>query len=660
MNRQRVYKALCIHWDHHPTSEEQHYGEGTNAEQIRHYLRTVQPDVTQYHTIGCTGYASFPSAIAPVVPGLHGDPLQIWAQSCAAEGVPFGCYAASFDCQSPTPVPQWRCVNRAGVVSEHDYCPNGPWTEEFFIPFLLEVMERYHPVHFWLDGVWLPGNRENYCYCSHCQQRFQQQYGRPLPKDPQPEDWIELQEFYEQSLDDAISRIGRAIKGRDPNILLACNYLYFFKDVRKPMAEIDWLSWDALNTPNLHRASFESTYISTAGKPADIMVYEQGIVRWQPELLRRPRTLAQLKTEAGTILAHGGRVNLWHDPQPDGSVPPTKANMASQVAQFVRARQNWCIDNNSVAEVAVLASRLDHYVAPQSQDIAVRAIQQALQEAHIPCDVVHDDLLLNRLVQYQLVILPETHVLNVDTAQWLHQYVMDGGSVLMIAAEPVNGDTRWHEALLGEGITLTPTTTTAGMALLNDEPIQLGHRRYTLTGNWRCVIPYDDGKPWLAELTLGDGHILAITGEAISDYAETHWPPMRNLIAYAAREGIGQLPLVEMSEHPGVELVVNRRANDLFVHLANLTPGISFGASSEVFYDEVPTYKDITLIVRPPHQPSSLTLLPDDIDLVPAVESSECEDPQGHCTLRITIPELTYHVAIRLAGAIGEAANAAS
>ena len=69
--------------------------------------------------------------------------------------------------------------------------------------------------------------------------------------------------------------------------------------------------------------------------------------------------------------------------------------------------------------------------------------------------------------------------------------------------------------------------------------------------NWRCVIPYDDGKPWLAELTLGDGHILAITGEAISDYAETHWPPMRNLIAYAAREGIGQLPLVEMSEQPG-------------------------------------------------------------------------------------------------------------
>ena len=90
------------------------------------------------------------------------------------------------------------------------------------------------------------------------------------------------------------------------------------------------------------------------------------------------------------------------------------------------------------------------------------------------------------------------------------------------------------------------------------------------------------------------------------------------------------------------------------MHLVNLTPGISFGASSEVFYDEVPTYRNINLIIRPPHQPSNLTLLPGDIDLIPSVESSECEDPQGHCTLKITVPELTYHVAIRLADAIGE------
>jgi hypothetical protein len=43
--------------------------------------------------------------------------------------------------------------------------------------------------------------------------------------------------------------------------------------------------------------------------------------------------------------------------------------------------------------------------------------------------------------------------------------------------------------------------------------------------------------------------------------------------------------------------------------------------------------------------------LPAEQDLLDTVESSECQDPEGHCILKITIPELGHHVAIRLAGA---------
>ena len=63
MNRRRVYSAFCVHWDHHAVDAAQHYGAGTDAEQIRHYLHTVKPDVTQYHSLGCYGYANFPSTV---------------------------------------------------------------------------------------------------------------------------------------------------------------------------------------------------------------------------------------------------------------------------------------------------------------------------------------------------------------------------------------------------------------------------------------------------------------------------------------------------------------------------------------------------------------------------------------------------------------------
>ena len=706
----RVYNALCIHWDHHPENAAQQYGKGTDIAQIRRYLQCVKPDATQCHAIGCFGYASYPSDIAPVVPGLIGDPLQKWVEACAKEGVAFGCYAASFDCQSPVSVPQWRCVTSSGAISTQHYCANGPWADEFFIPLLHEIIDRYHPAHFWIDGAWLPPKRDSYCFCDHCQARFTQLYSHRMPIDPTPLEWMELQEFHEQSLDNAISHIARSIRQHDPAILLACNTMYFFKDVRKPMPEtytsrahsdpqgtqghtqarssvqghpqarsvqgqVDWLSWDAINTPNLHRASFESTYISTAGQPADIMIYEQGIVQWKPQLLRRLRTLVQLKTEASTILAHGARVNLWHDPKPDGSIPQTKADIAGKLAAFVRERQSWCIDNSSVAEVVVLASRLDHFVDPQHQDKIVRAMQQLLQEAHIPCDIVHDDGMLNRLVQYHVVILPETTALSLDTAQWLHQYVLDGGCILLIATELTGGDTRWIETLLGDapGVSIRPTDYFGGEADWDGRVVELGHRRFAVSDNTRCLIPYITGEaqgapivPWLSELTSGDGSVLIISGEAASDYADTHWPPLRDLIASAVRKGIGRLPLVEMAGHPGIELVLNRRDGDLYVHLVNLTPGLSFGAPTEVFFDEVPVYRDIALTVRPPQQPSKIILLPEDKDLQRVVETGDgsarfaladglaslgdCEDPSHSCTLQIIVPELQHHVAICLKG----------
>jgi hypothetical protein len=435
---------------------------------------------------------------------------------------------------------------------------------------------------------------------------------------------------------------------------LACNYLYFFKDVRRPIPEVDWLSWDALNTPNLHHASFEATYLNTAGRAFDIMIYEQGIVRWQPEILRRPRTLAQLKTETSILMAHGARVNLWHDPDPNGSIHDTKSAIARPVAEFVRERQDWCVDNDSAAEVAVLASRLDHCLDPQRQNITVRAIQQLLQEAHIPCDVVRDDTLLKRLAQYQLVVLPETTALDLDTAQWLHQYALDGGCVLLSATRPFDDDVRWQEALLGEGASIALAEVRDGCAEWQGKPVTLGHRHYALGGNWRSIITYvGEAAPWLAELTVGDGCILVVTGEALSDYAETHWPPLRDLIAAAVREGIGPEALIEMEGHPGVELVVNRRDGDLYIHLANLTPSTCFGAPSEVFFDEVATYRDLALTVRPPRQPSAITLLPEGSDLSSAVQWGECADPSGRCTLYIVIPELHHHAAVRLSGAAG-------
>lgn len=651
MSRNHLYDALSIHWDHHPQDAAQHYGAGTEVSQIRHYLQTVKPDIVQYHTIGCMGYVNFPSAIAPVVAGLVGDPVMKWAQTCKEEAVAFGCYAASFDCQFPYAVPQWRCINRAGAVSDHNYCPNGPWTEEFFIPFLHEVIDRYHPVHFWLDGAWIP-QPDDYCVCEFCKQRYRELYSRPLPKVASADELSGLREFYEQSLDDAIARIARAIRKRDPAILLACNSMYFFDNSRKPISDVDWLSWDVLNTPNLHRTSLESTYISTAGKPADIMLYEQGIVHWQPALLRRPRPIAQMLSETASILAHGNRVCIWHDPEPDGALKADQAQTGKVIADFVRERQEWCIGNDSVADIAILMSRLDHLADPQQQGVVMRALHQLLQEAHIACDIVRDDTLLNRIGQYQLVILPETRAIQIDTAQWLHQYVVDGGCILYVSANTASSDTHWQETLFGSTTTISSARQTGGIVLLNEQRVLTEHLSFSIGGNWECIAPYVDGGAWMVQQFIGEGAIHIITGAALSEYAQTHWTSLRDLIAAAVRQSMAQLPFIEMTGHPGVDVVVNQRDGDLYVHMVNMTPGTPFGAPNELFYDEVCTYNNLAVTIRPSRLPTSLILLPQGVDLMPSTLMSECSETEPYCTLQVTIPELHYHCALKLVGVL--------
>lgn len=657
MSASHLYPGLCIHWDHHPDPvETPQYGAGVDAEQIRRYLREVRPDVTQCHTMGCYGYVSYPSRIAPPVPGLVGDPLATWSQVCAEEGVAFGCYVAAHMGQYPGPAAEWRLVNRSGDTQKEGFCANGPWTEEYFIPVLLEIMERYHPVHFWLDGVWLP-SRENLCYCEHCQRRFQEQCGRPMPQEPGPADWADLIGFHERSLDASVGRIGRAIKARDPRILLACNSLYYYKDLRMPIPEVDWLSWDVINTPDLAATSFEATYLATAGKPADLMIYEQGVLHWTPRIVRRPRPLAQIKTETSTLLAHGVRLNLWHDPEPDGAILDDKRIIARQIAAFVRERQEWTIGNDSVAQVALLASRRQHLADPlqsfsrrdvQRQNTVVRAAHELLQQAHIPCDVVRDDTLLTRLGQYRVVILPEVTALGPAVAEKLRIHADAGGSLVLVPAEPLPGEADWLGALLGPAASLQPAAGTSGAVVYRGLAVALEGRRYRLGGPWQTLLSYrGSDEPWLAELAVGAGRVLAVTHEALSDYAEAHWPALRNLFADVVRAALGPRPLVELAGHPSIELVANRRGADLYVHLVNLSPGVSFGQAPDLFFDEVPVHRDLVVTVRPPRQPKAVVALPGEVLLAVTAEDG---------ALHIAVPELQHHLTICLSGALGNGA----
>lgn len=537
-----------VHWDHHPSPKDTpDYGAGTNADEIRAYVRAVRPDMMQYHALGCHGYASFPSRVAPPVPGLVGDPLRTWKEVCEQESIRLGIYVATYVADYPEPVPQWREVDREGRPRQRCYCYNGPWTEEFLIPLLLELMERYAPSHFWLDGAWLPPDP---CYCEHCKARFRQLHGYELPLEPTEEQRIDVQAMRELSMDAAFEGIRRAIKAKDPAILMACNSAYYFRDLRRP-AGVDWLSWDVLNMPDWRQVSFESAYLATAGLPADLMVYEKAIISYADPFISRLRPLVHLKTEVASILAHGVRLNYWQDPEPDGALEPSKKEMAAAIGEFVRERGNWCIGGKSAAEVAIFASRRQHLADHPWLDARVRAMYDILKQGHVPCDVVRDDTLSERLSGYRLIIVPETRLIFADTADVLTSFATSGGTVLIVGDAP------------------------SALASLDCPQI----------------------------------------GALLSQYAQAAEPAVRDQVLSAVRQALTGRDLVAVEAPTGVEVVLTRRNGDLYVHFVNHVPGRVMHEMRERLLDEVTIVRGVRARIRVEEEPASVVLMPGSLPL---------------------------------------------
>jgi len=631
--------AFCVHWDHHPHPKDTpNYGAGTDEEEIREYIRIVKPDMMQYHALGCYGYASFPSKIALPVPGLVGDPLAIWSRICREEGVKFGIYVASYGAGSPLEVPRWREIGKDGKVKPTYYCYNGPWTDEFLISLLLELIDRYSPNHFWLDGVWL--GREP-CHCEHCKRKFKERYGYPLPKEPVKAHWMDIQEMREASIDEAIKHVAEAIKKKFPNIQIACNSAYFFKDLRKPV-DVDWLSWDCLNTPDWRRASFESTYLSTAGKPADIMVYENAIISWgKDQIEMRPRSLPHLKTEASTILAHGIRFHYWQDPNPDGSLEPDKKVIAAGIGEFVRQRSSWCVGNESVAEVAILASRKQHLAYAEQLDLRVRAMHQILKEGHIPCDVVRDDTLAERIDGYRLMILPETDVIYPKTAEDLKSFAELGGSILIIGkpAEEL-------QDLIGGAVNEVGEEGTSmsidGRPRSSSEHTMRAPtcKRYEVAADLRVVLPVGEGYgPLLLENTFDKGRVFFLPLDVLSEYAVAAWSAARDQVLAAVRKALGDTLQLEVEASAGVEVVMNKRDNELYVHFVNHVPGRVMHEIKERFLDDVAVIYGIRAKIQLKRRPESVILMPGEETLQYSYKDEY---------IYVELPPLEYHMAVKL------------
>ncbi len=104
-------------------------------------------------------------------------------------------------------------------------CPNSPAMEEFFIPEIMEVVEKVDPDAVHLDSFRYLPDISKACYCQYCRARFRRETGFDLPSRPNPEDeaYRLAWEWRYKVAAEAIKRLAEAARAVKPGVAIFYN-----------------------------------------------------------------------------------------------------------------------------------------------------------------------------------------------------------------------------------------------------------------------------------------------------------------------------------------------------------------------------------------------------------------------------------------------------
>ena len=524
-----------LHYDQHANEGDTVLGRDTTYEHIREQLEKVKPDFVQYDCKGHPGYTSYRTKVGSPSPGIVNDALKIWREVTRDMGIPLSIhFSGVWDSRAIQLHPEWARIGEDGKPHPNYTSPLSAYTEELMIPQLLEVVREYG-----IDGMWIDG--ENWaslpCYSEACKAEFTKRTGiEEAPAkagEPHWDEWLAVQRslFVEH-----VTKYADAVHAANPNVLVCSNWMYSVRQPEPIAAPVDYLSGDFDPSFGAERACAEARFLASRGKPWDLMAWSflrTGGAGWTM------KTAVHLCQEVSEVLAQGGAVFIYNTPQRPGRLTPWHQDILAEVARFCRKRQAYCHKTATIPQVAILHSESFYYRhnAPLFNfGDANRPMEGALHavlENGYSADVLNEDMLLERIRDYPIIVVPEQEGIPGNVVEALRAYVRNGGRLLasghrvceeypdlagVEAAEGTQGG--WVPADNGcvtvsapwRNVTLNTATELA--PLLNEQ-----EPGATLAGTPAATIN-----------RMGEGVVAAIHGPVFRDYHRTHYPRLRRFI----------------------------------------------------------------------------------------------------------------------------------
>jgi hypothetical protein len=376
--------------------------------------------------------------LAEIIPVAHREGMRVLARidpSCAPKAL----------AQSH---PDWFARDREGrfcEVSEHYVtCPNADYYRVRMVEVVREILS-----HYGADGIW--NNQGKFaawdtgaCHCDTCRNLFREETGSDLPaEDWEDPLWRRYNEWRYRRIADWVALMHREIHAvkSDAVFIAAVQLMESLETIRPGGWDIDyWLEHQDIPTFECQRRhtapwwpGIQAKYLATLApdKPRWMTVsyfYPWWRLYAAPESENRPWIAQQAANGVSPWLhINGGYSDLF-----DRRGLPAMQDVFRRLERW----QGYLEDAQSRARVVLILSRhtQDNYGRdkPHARYLDfIRGWYCALQEAHIPFDVMSDKLLTaQRLANYDAVIVSNLACVDDAVVRALTAFVEAGGGLV--------------------------------------------------------------------------------------------------------------------------------------------------------------------------------------------------------------------------------------
>jgi hypothetical protein len=490
------------------------------------------------------------------------------------------------------------------------------------IPQLLELVDRYQVDGFWIDGdLWAVEP----CYCDACRAAFKEKTGlaEPPAKETDP-NWAAWWNFTRESFEAYVTRYCDAVHRHKPGVLVCSNWLQTFKNPGEPAVPTDWISGDNAWVWGLDGSRCEARFLSTRGKPWDIMLWafycSHGMGQPESPWVMKPAEM--LEQEAAVLLSFGGNVQVYEHPPGlrNGQLAPWRLKRLRAVGRFVKARRALCQDTESVPQIAVLHSEHHLRSAPTGKNLMwnvdaapVQGAVYGLLECQYGVDILDEWALPPRLREFPVVVAPEQDAMSEALVAALKDYVRQGGRLLVTGARALE---RFGAEFLG----VTPGTieekksyhvpAADGMTPVFSQEWRLVEctTAKPLGQLGRSVLTDDRLLPNPAAVTRaeGKGRVVYVPAGVFRDFAHNRYPLTREWIRGLVRALQPRLD-ISVRAPTALDVALRRKGRRTLVHFVNRASGIPNQANNGAI-DEIPAVGPVDVTMHLPRRPRSVRL----------------------------------------------------